>query len=797
MNLLGKTLLLLLLCCPGLPVLAQERITVSGLVTDATSGETLIGAGAASGADAAVTNSFGFFSLSVPAGPARIVFSHVGFETRIHSFDAVRDTVLRVELVPGTALTGSLVTGRKETGALSTKMSAVELPVTAIKSTPALLGEADVLKTLQLLPGVQGGTEGLSGLYIRGGGADENLLLLDGIPIYNTEHMLGIFSIFQPEAVKKVTLYKGSFPARYGGRVSGIVDVRTKEGNLYETRGSVGISMLTGKLHLEGPIRKGSTSYSVSARAMHTLLFAGSAAGYYFYDLDAKLTHRFSDRDRLYFNVFNGTDRLRYRSEKAQDRHDGVASETENENLDTRWGTTVAALRWNHVLSGKLFSNTTVAWGCYRMKIGTDVRYAEAGADGTWTKEHYAFDYNSGIRDWVAKTDFEYTPSPAHEIRFGGEYAFHTFIPETFSSLTEETVEGRVPRDTTIRYRSSSRQYGHEIGLYAEDDIRIGDCLTVNPGFRLAVFSTQGKTYVSPEPRLSARLSFARDWAVKAAYSRMAQYVHRLSTSQISLPLDLWVPITKDLRPETADQYSLGLYYTGLPGWEFSLEGYWKDMRNVLEYKDGTVFLFDSSGWESRVEAGRGEAKGLELFLEKTAGRTTGWVGYTLAWSDRIFPTINGGKRFPYRYDRRHTVNVVLNHKFSDKFDIGVNWNYASGGAVTLPERETVMVTPSGDFVWTDLVSSRNNYRLPASHGLNLAFNFHRRHRRGESVWNLSIYNAYNRMNPNLVMTRDEKGWIARDDGEGGNEFEPYRKIRVQKITLLPFFPSLGYTRTF
>ena len=803
MKRLKKLLWLWAFCLPAASVFAQNRITVSGLVTDVSSGETLIGAGVVSGTDGTVTNNFGFYSLSVPAGTTDIRYSHIGYETRTLSFAAVRDTVIHIALRPGTALSEAVVTAQRETGIAATKMSAIELPVNVIKSAPALFGEADVLKTIQLLPGVQGGTEGLSGIYVRGGGADENLFLLDGIPLYNVEHMLGIFSVFQPEAVKKVTLHKGAFPARYGGRVSGIVDVRTKDGNMYEAHGSFGISMISDKLHFEGPVWKGRTSYSVSARGMHTILFtpllkaAGYDGNYYFYDVDAKLTHRFSERDRLYFNVFHGYDDLYYRNKEDYPYLDFDGKSTESEKLETRWGNTVAALRWNHVVSGKLFGNATVAYNRYRMKIGTDMRYEERMPGEEPDRERFTFDYHSGMRDWVAKMDFDYEPSPSHSVRFGGEYVFHTFIPETLTSYNLEIEGGLVQLDTTFHFINNARQYGHELGFYAEDDIRVGDRLTLNPGLRLAVFSTQGKTYFSPEPRLSARLSFARDWAAKVSYSRMAQYIHRLSTSQVSLPLDLWVPITKDIRPETTDQFSAGLYYNGLPGWEFSLEGYWKNIDNVLEYQDGTSFLFDSGSWENKVEAGRGTARGMELFIEKTAGRTTGWLGYTLAWSDRVFPTINGGLRFPYRYDRRHTVNLVLNHRFNEKFDLSLNWNFASGGVLTLPEEEVVMVTPSGDYIWADYVSTRNNYRLPPSHGLNLGFNFHRKHRRGEGIWNLSIYNAYNRMNPTLVLRSSEAGFTEEWDENEGYIFTTYRYPRLKKITLLPFFPSVGYTRTF
>ena len=782
------------------------KVTISGLILDAASGETLIGAGVTSGKDGAVTNNFGFYSLSIPGKDDKVsvTYSYVGYMTKTISIRVQKDTTINVRLSPGASLEEAIVTAQRESGVAATKMSAIEVPVAAIKSAPALFGEADVLKTIQLLPGVQGGTEGFSGLYVLGGGPDENLLLLDGIPIYNAEHMLGIFSVFQPEAVKKVTLYKGSFPARYGGRISSIIDVRTNDGNLYETHGSFGVSMLSDKLHLEGPIWKGKTSFSVSARGMHTLLLTpiikltGFDGNYFFYDLDAKLTHRFSDRDRLYFNVYNGLDDFYYRNQDNYGSGRTGGDIADNQNLGIRWGNTVAALRWNHVLGPKLFANTTVAFNRYKMQIESDLVSKETGLDGSLGNNRYQFDYRSGMRDWVAKVDFDYTPSPSQKVKFGADYTYHTFIPETFTTYAHEVMGGVVQIDTTISMKSNAEQVGHEASLYVEDDIRIGSRLTLNPGFHASLFGTQGKTYWSLEPRMSAKVAMSEDWSAKVSYSRMSQYVHLLSSSQISLPVDLWVPITKDIRPETSDQYSLGLYFNGIPGWEFSLEGYYKNMRNVLEYKEGVAFMFDSSGWENKVEVGTGRAMGIELFIEKTMGKTTGWLGYTLAKSDRLFPTINHGERFPYRYDRRHNVNLLVNHKFNEKFDISATWNFASGGTTTLPERRIVMMSPFNPPRYADLVTSRNNYRLPASHTLNLGFNFHRKHNRGEGIWSLSVYNVYNHMNPNLVLKENDQHFIGSSNLDGsGTQWQEVNTVRLKKITFLPIFPSIGYTRTF
>jgi len=781
-----------------------RKVTISGLITDAATGETLIGAGATVGRDGAVTNNFGFYSLTIPEKEeVKVTYSYVGYATQTITIPARSNRTVHVQLVSGASLEEAVVTAQKESGIASTKMSAIEVPLQVLKSAPALFGEADVIKTLQLLPGVQGGTEGFSGIYVRGGGPDENLLLLDGIPIYNAEHLLGIFSIFQPEAIKKMTLYKGSFPARYGGRISSIVDVRTNDGNLYETHGNFGISMLADKFHLEGPLWKGRTSYSISARGMHTLLLTPILkavkfdGNYFFYDLDAKLTHRFDDRNRLYFNVYNGMDNLYYRHKETQDYTLGAPIKSFDQGkLGIRWGNTVAALRWNHVLSGKLFSNTTLAYNRYRMVMETEMLSEETVGGTLSDRNLYRFDYRSGMRDWVLKTDFEYNPAPSHRVHFGGSYTHHTFIPETLTNVNQQIMDTQVQVDTTWYLKSNSRQTGHEIGLYAEDDIRLGRAWTLNPGFHVSLFNTQGRSYFSVEPRLSAKVDLSQDWSAKASYSRMSQYVHLLTSSQVSLPLDLWVPITKDIAPETADQYSLGFYYSGLRGWEFSLEGYWKKMNNVLEYKDGVSFLFNSDGWENKVETGRGRAMGLELFIEKTMGKTTGWLGYTLSRSDRVFPTVNAGRWFPYRYDRRHNVNLVVNHRFNEKFDLSATWTYASGGTTTIPERSVVMMNPNGELFLEEYVPSRNNYRLPASHTLNLGFNFHRKHRRGEGIWNLSIYNAYNRMNPNFVV-RDTDSYMSSFVDESGSDSQYIVKSKLVKLTFLPIFPSVGYTRSF
>lgn len=782
----------------------RTSVTVSGHITDKDTGESLIGAGAVTGDGGSsasrtgtVTNDYGFYSMTIPAGKATIIYSYIGYGQETVTADLQRDTTIDVAMEANSTMAEAVVSANRESGIQSTRMSAVEIPMNMIRNTPSLFGEADVLKTVQLMPGVQSGAEGFSGIYVRGGGPDENLLLLDGIPLYNAEHMLGLFSVFQSEAVKKVTLYKGSFPARYGGRTSSIIDVRTNDGNMYETHGTVGVGAISDKFHLEGPLLKGRTAYSVSLRGMHTFLFDrilrafDIPANYYFYDFNAKLTHRLGKKDRLFLNFYGGRDIFYFKDEDEDGSAQDGSTWTYGNRSDIKWGNTVAAARWNHVFNGRLFSNATLAWTGYRMDMGFKTSESNL-SDGKKTTYDYKFNYQSGLRDITAKVDFDYTPSPSHQVRFGGEYVYHTYIPETYTTIEHQAEGGKAVVDTTIANHRNKASHGHEYSIFIEDDLNVGEIFTLNPGMHLSMFVTGGRTYWSPEPRVSVKASLGKGFVAKAAYSRMAQYVHLLSSARITLPLDLWVPITRKIRPVTSDQVSLGLYHEGLRGWEFSVEAYLKKMDNVLEYKDGVSFLANSQGWEDNVVMGSGSARGIELFIQKTMGRTTGWLGYTLAWSDRIFPdgSINNGERFPYRYDRRHNISLVLNQQFGTHVDLSATWQFATGGTTTVPEREVAFEQPDGTFVQVDYAPHRNNYRLPPSHRLNVGINLHIPRSSGESIWNISVYNAYNRMNPNFVFYSSGERYIS---GTGLY----YRNEKLKALTLLPIIPSIGYTRKF
>ena len=791
----GKHILLHKRPVPQKPV--SRKFTISGYVTDGTSSETLIGANIIESrrSTGTATNPFGFYTLTLPEGEAELSFSFLGYETCHNHFELNKDTVLNIRLDTNNRLAEVVVySDKRETGIESTAMGANEIPMQQIRHTPSILGEADLLKTIQLMPGVQAGMEGFSGMYVRGGGPDQNLVMLDGIPVYNADHFLGVFSIFTPEAIKNTTLFKSSFPARYGGRLSSIVDVRTNDGDMHRYHGAFSIGMLTDKVHIEGPIWKGRTSFSFSARAIPTVFFKNLIVdkddyysdkyNYYFYDINAKVNHKFSDRSRLFVGFYRGKDHFHY------DSHDNGGYGYQDPESQTfyrddsklNWGNTIAYVRWNHVFSNRLFGNATLSYNNYRMSLNQDMEDTYFYRNKLYNRYYYFSEFQSGIRDWSARMNFDYTPLPQHHIKFGTEYIHHTFRPGVSTAKLQDTEAGVVQADTLYNMSNSRAMHGQEISIYGEDNFNLNDRLSLNAGVRASLFHTQGKSYYSVQPRISARYDLGNGFSTKASYSCMAQYVHLLSSTPFSMPTDLWVPITKEVRPMYSNQYSLGGYYAGLPGWQFSVEGYYKQMRNILEYQDGISFFGSSTNWEEKVEMGEGRAFGLEVMVQKTLGKTTGWMAYTWSKTDHRFPngTISQGEWFPYKYDRRHNISLCFNHKFSERIDVGASWIFNTGGCITVPEQQTTILKPDGTMDETGFISHRNNYRLPANHRLNLGVNFNKKTKHGMRTWNISVYNAYNAMNPNLVYSERKNDRTA-----------------ITKLTILPCIPSVTYTYRF
>ncbi len=784
----------------------SRKFTISGYVTDGTSSETLIGTNIFESHQnqGTTTNPYGFYSITLPEGETELRFSYLGYATETHQFMLSKDTLLNIRMQGNTLLQEVVIVSDKtETGTTATQMGSIEIPITQIKNTPSILGEADVMKAIQLMPGVQAGVDGSAGLYIRGGSPDQNLILLDGTPVYNVDHMFGFFSVFTPEAVKKVTLFKSSFPARFGGRLSSVIDVRTNDGDMQKYHGTFSIGLLTSKINLEGPIVKGKTSFNISARRSYADLIAkpfmpdGEEYGYYFYDINAKINHKFSDRSRIYLSIYNGKDHFAIHYNEDTNSKDGSTM---------NWGNTIVSARWNYIFNNRLFSNTTVSYNNYLFDINSYNNNQYANSTGVSIINRYSADYRSGINDWSYQIDFDYNPSPAHHIKWGTGYIHHRFRPEVMTSKISEETGDKADRDTTYHSIPNSRIYGHELSAYLEDNIKVNDRLRLNLGLHFSLFQVQKQRYFSLQPRVSARYQPGKDVTLKASYTQMSQYVHLLSSMPIAMPTDLWVPVTRKIKPMGSHQYSLGGYYTGIEGWEFSVEGYYKDMCNVLEYKEGVSFFGSSAGWENKVEMGKGRSAGIEFMAQKRLGRTTGWLSYTLSKSDRQFAkgSINNGERFPYKYDRRHNINLTISHKFSERIDIGASWVFYTGGTSTIPEEKTAVIRPGdgtnngfgGGYGYyfdsgipsptigeASYVEHRNNYRLPASHRLNVGVNFNKRTKHGIRTWNISLYNAYNAMNPTFVYRTTGKN-------------DPNKPV-IKKYTILPFIPSFTYTYKF
>lgn len=782
----------------------SRKFTISGYVTDGVSSETLIGANVIEYQqhEGTSTNPYGFYSITLPGGKTDLRFSYLGYSNQQHILTLNRDTVINVRMHDNNQLQEVVILSDKtESGVIATQMSSINIPMAQIKNTPSVLGEADVMKTIQMIPGVQAGVEGSAGLYVRGGGPDQNLILLDGVPIYNVDHLFGFFSVFTPEAVKKVTLFKGSYPARFGGRLSSVIDVRTNDGDMKKYHGTLSVGLLATKMQLEGPIIKDKTSFNLSARRSYVDLLSkpfipkGEAMSYYFYDINAKINHKFSDRSRLFLNFYRGRDHYYYKIKES-----GFNAFRDKTSLD--WGNTIASIRWNYIFNQKLFSNTTVAYNNYRMDSDTKT-FALTNLQNDKNETNYQSNFHSGIRDWSYQLDFDYNPVPTHHIKFGVGYLYHNFHPEVMTSKTLEKEGSNIVHDTIYNNIANSTIQAHEVSTYIEDNFDIGSRLRMNIGLHLSMFQVRKKSYFSVQPRISARYQLTKDVALKTSYTKMSQYIQLLSSTPISMPTDLWVPVTNHIKPMQAHQFSLGGYYTGLSGWEFSIEGYYKHMRNILEYKDGVSFFGSSSGWEEKVEMGKGRSMGLEFMIQKTTGKTTGWIAYTLAKSDRKFAkgSINNGERFPYKYDRRHNINLVVNHKFNDRIDIGASWMLATGGTATIAEEMTAIIRPNEDPIQqAGHIEHRNNYRLPISHRLNIGVNFNKKTKHGMRTWNISLYNAYNAMNPTLIYNSGNNGYSTyvkdQNDNKIYHQYVPAKR-KITKLTILPCIPSVTYTYKF
>ncbi len=789
-----------------LPLLAfPQKVTVSGYVEDASTGERLIGAAVfdtLSHKYGTFTNEYGYFSLTVPAKksfPLRITY--IGYKPLDTVLDLTKDVFLTFKLHSATVLKEVVVTGYYNE-LKSTQTGRIDLPVQKVVNLPVIFGEADLMKTLQLLPGVQSGTEGTSGLYVRGGGPDQNLILLDGVPLYNISHMAGFFSVFTPEAIKDVSLYKSGFPARFGGRLSSVIDVHMKDGNMKKYTGSVSVGLISSKFTFEGPTVKDKGSFIIAARRTYfdlltRPLFAvlGTyedhyedayykeqfSAGYYFYDVYAKINHKITPKDRIYLSFYSGLDKAFIRSKYIEQQIETDSTYPSDSYSQTdgslMWGNNILAFKWNHAFNKNLFVNTTLTYS--KFLFSTTATYEDywnwvwEDIDGTVSHDvsnsFFDLGYRLGINDLAANTDFSYTPNVKHNIRFGFQAIHHQFNPGQIyfrfgeTDLSDGDTMYNESFDTTY---SNQLLSAPEFGAYFEDDFDVTNWLKVNLGFRVTSFDVRTKNYYSFEPRVSARVLLGKNLSLKASYAQMTQYLHFVTNNTVGIPLDLWLPATDRVVPEKSWQAAGALTYVTPQKVTLSAEVFYKDMQNIVEIKEGesifSISLTDlDKSWEDKVSQGHGWAYGGELFLRKDFGKLTGWFAYTLSWSWRQFDDINNGIKFPFKYDRRHDLSIALNYKLSDRILLGAVWVYGSGTPITIAQSEYMPPFESGfscinyDCAYNGIqyYGGRNGYRLPSYQRLDLSLNFNKERKHGTRTWTLGLYNAYNHVNPFFTQT--------------------------------------------
>lgn len=794
------------------------RVTVSGYVREAGSQEALIGvnvyvSGQQTGdrRTGTTTNTYGFYSLTLPAADSvSLAFSMVGYEPLSRSVPLRRNQTVNVALMPGRTLSEVTVKSSRTDDKVSEspQMSQIDVPVTQIKKIPAIFGEKDVLKVLQLMPGIQKGSEGNTGIYVRGGGPDQNLIILDDAVVYNANHLFGFFSVFNGDALKSVELTKGGFPARYGGRLSSVIEMNMKEGNKEKLHGEGGGGLIASRVTLEGPIRskKGApakSSFLVSGRRTYLDLVARPfiaassdgdvQAGYYFYDLNAKVNYDLGQKNKLYLSGYFGQDRF-------------FANDKSGNNSSTRaglnWGNATGTFRWNHLFSEKLFANTSLIFSNYRFGISS----LDKTTDRQGREESFELRYSSGIRDWSVKTDFDFYPTPRHSLKFGLQSTYHRFTPSAIV-LKETDIE---------RYRDEVENIDVlESGVYAEDVWKPTDRWRVNGGFRLSHFLHKDVHYLRPEPRLSAAYILKPDLSVKASYALMNQYVHLLSNTGIGLPTDLWVPTTDRVRPQQSEQVAAGFAKDFTEkGLTLTIEGYYKTMKNIVNYREGASFLFlddptsaEQVRWEDNITSGRGWSYGAEFLLQKKVGRFSGWAGYTLSWTQWQFPELNGGRKFFPRYDRRHDMSLVGIYEISPRITLSGTWVYGTGQALTVPVaryntnlHSAAMPFRSGDQQQSALSSffqpfaqaedygpNKNSFRAEAYHRLDLSIQFHKKKKYHERTWELSVYNAYNRRNPFFYDLESKPGSMTGQTGQ----------TVLMRYSVFPIVPSLSYNFKF
>lgn len=778
------------------------RYTISGYIEDKSSGERLIGANVydrVSGQGAA-SNEYGFFSLTLPAGPVELQLSYLGYAGQQEIIELQENRNLRIRLSPHLTLQEIVVTAADSVAPSSAfQEGGTAIGLVETRLLPSLGGEPDPLRIAQLLPGVTGGADGLEGIHLRGSESGHNLVLLDGVPVYNLNHGAGLLSLFNSSALRSVELYKDAIPAQYGGRLAGVLDVRTKEGNLYRHTASGSISLLAGQVLVEGPLAEGRSSFLLTGRwsYVHPVLNGLSrdyksskglkgVTDYRFHDLNLKVNHIFSRTNRLYFSLYRGSDGFANRSSRTdvlqlQDDNGVVyrwqVDQSYREQLS--WGNTVGALRWNHLFSNKLFGNATLTFS----SLNTSGYYFRNDSlvelSSNLTLHAYSLGrLRSGIRDWGGRIDMQYLPQPGVEWRFGGAYTLHRFNPGVLS--LDETIDIADDEELVGNESANSR----DLNLYVQVYRRL-DHWWYRLGAHLSRWQVRKANYWHLQPRLAAGARMGERWRWNLSYDRTVQPIHLLTTATIGLPTDIWTPATAEAPPAAADQISTGIEFQPGPDWQLQLDLFAKSMYRLRNFSEGAAFL---SNWEENTTDGRGTARGLEVMLQRRRGRLRGWLSYTLARSDRQFDRINLGRTYPFKYDRRHDLKAALIFKLNDHLHLSANWIYSTGAAYSLSLEKFRLALPDQQYnggVEVLVFGSKNQFRLPDYHRFDLAANWEWGKDRpvGHGL-TVGVYNLYSRRNPIYYDLRTT--YVNQDD-------RLFAERDFVQIFLAPVLPSLSY----
>jgi hypothetical protein len=771
----------------SLHVFAQKKYTISGYIKDVESGETVIAANIGiKGKNGMMSNQYGFWSVTLVEGKYQIVASHVGYKPAIISVNLTKDTSINILLQNGTAFTEEVIvtSTKRENNVRAAQMGKITLPIDQIKGIPAFMGEVDLLKVVQLLPGVRNAGEGSSGIYVRGGGPDQNLIMLDDAVVYNTGHLFGFFSIFNADAIKNVTLIKGGMPAQYGGRLSSVLDVSMKEGNNQKYQFEGGIGLIASRFSVQGPLKKDKASFIVSARRTYIdaltkpFVKEGSqfyGSGYYFYDLNTKINYKFNEKDRLYLSGYFGRDVFDFRNGK------------QSLQIKIPWGNATGTLRWNHVFNRKLFANTTAVYNDYNFTFNGK-------------QDNFDLKLASGIRDVSLKQDFDYYPASNHKLKFGWLYTHHRFTPSVVSGQQDSVV---------FNPQSAQIKFANEAALYVQDDWDVSKKLKINVGLRYSNFTQVGaykiyktdefqnrldstifkkgqtvKSYGGLEPRLTMRYEINDRTSVKASVTRNLQYIHLVSNSGTTLPTDIWVPSTYKVKPQISWLYAAGLFKNLKDNtYETSVEVYYKQMQNQIEYREGYTnnSLKDT---EDDFTFGNGWSYGSEFFVNKVKGRFTGWIGYTLSWTWRKFDNLNGGERFAAKYDRRNDMSIVAMYAINKKWKLSGAFVYGTGSASTLPQRFYLI-----GGVLSQQYSNINQYRLPSYHRIDFSATLTPKKNEGRKLkteWVFSVYNAYSRQNPYFIYY-----------DQSGSPLDGTLKIQGKQVSIFPIIPAVTWNFKF